>query len=174
MRVAWSEMAGVKVVSPRAFTDTRGIFLKLHDEGVNGHGRLSVSQVAAARNSLRGTIRGLHLQTSPNEETKTLWCSSGEIWDVLVDTRTDQATYGHWAAVRLGAEEMETLTVPPGVAHGYQTLIDDSAIVYLIDGRYEPRSARTLAWDDPTVGIEWPLPPTAISENDRAGAPWPL
>ena len=94
--------------------------------------------------------------------------------DVLVDLRPDEPTYGDWAATHLKAVEPAMLTVPPGVAHGFLTLTDGASFVYLIDGEFAPASARTLCWDDPTVGIEWPHEVTVISAKDRAGQPWPM
>jgi dTDP-4-dehydrorhamnose 3,5-epimerase len=173
MRVEWSTIAGVRLTSPSDFVDDRGSFKKLYDGGPDPAEHLTVNQVAITHNVRRGTIRGMHYQAPPYEELKALWCCTGEVWDVLVDVRSDQPTYGHWAAVLLSAGTAQLLTIPRGVAHGYQTLVDGSAITYLIEGTHIPHAARTLAWDDPVVGIDWPLPPSMISEGDRAGASWP-
>lgn len=174
MRVEWSEMAGVEMTSPSEHADERGTFTKLYAGGPDQVDRLSVAQVVVTHNLQRGTVRGLHVQVAPHLETKTLWCSSGEVWDVLVDTRSDQPSHGHWTANRLQAGVPHIITVPPGVAHGYQTLADASTLVYLIEGVHVSHSARTLAWDDPVVGIDWPLSASVISQRDRAGAPWPV
>jgi dTDP-4-dehydrorhamnose 3,5-epimerase len=172
MRVDWSELAGVTVVDSIRHVDDRGSFAKLFDADT-GAG-LSARQVCMSTNHVRGTVRGLHVQVAPFPETKRIWCAAGELWDVLVDLRQDEPTYGAWAAVELSALEPRLLCVPPGVAHGFQTMTDDCVIVYLIDGFYSSESSRTLLWNDPDVAVEWPLPPTRISPTDARGEPWPI
>ena len=93
---------------------------------------------------------------------------------VLVDLRPDEPSYGDWTAVHLRADVPEVLSVPAGVAHGFQTLTDEASLIYLIDGAFSPAAARTLRGDDPTVGIEWPRAVTVMSANDRAGQSWPV
>ncbi len=115
----------------------------------------------------------MHYQVAPAEEAKTLWVTDGALHDVLVDLRPDEPTYGQWLAVELAADDDVALHVPAGIAHGYQTLVDDTRLTYLISAGYSPAHARTLRWDDPAVGIEWPLPATKISSKDREGHAWP-
>lgn len=168
MRREWSELAGVQLRPATIFADDRGNFTKLIDEPT------AATQVCSSFNQARGTIRGLHVQVDPFPETKTLWCTTGGIWDVLVDVRPESATYGDWTAVELTANDPHVLTVPPGLAHGYQVLHDRSTVVYLISGQHAPAAARTLLWSDPNVGIAWPLEVTLLSDSDRHGTPWPL
>ena len=168
MRCDWSDIAGVQLRPAALHADDRGTFTKILDEPIQAR------QACTSFNALRGTVRGLHVQVDPFPETKTLWCVAGAVWDVVVDLRTAEPTYGSWAAVDLTAAEPAALTVPPGVAHGYQVIEDGSTLVYLIDGEFSPRSARTVRWDDPTLAITWPLPVTLISDSDRAGASWPI
>jgi dTDP-4-dehydrorhamnose 3,5-epimerase len=132
-----------------------------------------VDEVVQTANHEAGTVRGLHYQVAPLEETKTLWVSQGAIFDVLVDLRPEEPTFGSWVAVRLSGDDDTALHVPPGLAHGYQTLDDDTTLTYLMGGAFSPDHARTLRWDDPTVGIAWPLPVARISEKDRQGHAWP-
>jgi dTDP-4-dehydrorhamnose 3,5-epimerase len=132
-----------------------------------------VTQISIATNHRRGTVRGMHYQAEPHGETKTLWCTHGAVYDVLVDLRPDEPTYGRWISVELTAGEPVALHVPPGIAHGYQTLIDDTALTYAIASPYVASSARSLRWDDPTVGIDWPLPVAVISDRDRGAPQWP-
>ena len=168
MKCDWSDLAGVQLRPATVHADERGNFTKILDEPIEA------GQVCTSFNRLRGTVRGLHVQADPFPETKTLWCVAGAVWDVLVDLRPGESTYGNWAAVDLTAAEPAVLTLPPGVAHGYQVIEDGSTLVYVIDGEFSPTAARTLRWDDPTVGIEWPLHVTVMSEADRAGASWPI
>jgi dTDP-4-dehydrorhamnose 3,5-epimerase len=132
-----------------------------------------VAEVVSTFNLVAGTVRGLHYQVSPHEETKILWVTAGRLLDVLVDLRPDEPTYGAWVSVELSADDDLALQVPPGVAHGYQTLVDATSLTYLIDAPYVPEAARTLRYDDPTVGVTWPLPVTVVSEKDRGGHAWP-
>ena len=132
-----------------------------------------VEEVVSAVNDVAGTVRGMHYQVAPHEETKTLWVTDGQLFDALVDLRPDEPTFGHWVSVTLSGEDDLALHVPKGVAHGYQTLRDDTRITYLIGAAYAPQHARTLLWNDPAVGIDWPAPVTRISERDQEGHPWP-
>jgi dTDP-4-dehydrorhamnose 3,5-epimerase len=166
--------AGAFIVRGSRYTDHRGDF-RVHLDPAS-HDSLTAehapTQVASAHNDVRGTIRGMHYQVSPHEQAKTLWCSAGAIFDVLVDLRREEPTYGQWLSVDLGGDAM-AVHVPPGIAHGYQTLADDTVVSYVIRGHHDPASARTLLWNDPTVGVRWPLEVTAISDGDRIGIPWP-
>jgi dTDP-4-dehydrorhamnose 3,5-epimerase len=168
-------LPGVFLLHGVRHADERGFLRKvvvsdvLREAGLD----LVVDEVVSTTNDAAGTVRGMHYQAAPHEETKTLWVTSGALADVLVDVRRDQATYGQHVAVRLSADDDLGLYVPPGVAHGYQTLVDDTSLTYLIRGAYSPDHARTLAWDDPVVAVQWPLPVTRISEKDRQGHPWP-
>jgi dTDP-4-dehydrorhamnose 3,5-epimerase len=138
------------------------------------HGlRTHVEEVVSTFNRTAGTVRGMHYQLAPHEETKTLWVTAGRLLDVLVDLRADEPTYGRWVSVELTGDDDLTLQVPPGVAHGYQTLEDGTSLTYLIDAPYAPGSARTLAYDDPTLAIAWPLPVGEVSGKDREGHAWP-
>jgi dTDP-4-dehydrorhamnose 3,5-epimerase len=166
---------GVTLLRADVHEDPRGAFRRVADipllEQLGLDGR--IAQVSSATNTRRGTVRGLHYQAAPHEESKTLWCTHGAVFDVLVDLRPDESTYGGWLSVHLAAELPLALHIPPGIAHGYQTLEDETALTYLISAPYVATSARSLRWDDPTVAIEWPLPVTVISERDREAPLWP-
>jgi dTDP-4-dehydrorhamnose 3,5-epimerase len=168
MRVELSQVAGVSLELVSAQYDHRGSFIKLADE------RLTVDQVCVSRNDSAGTLRGLHYQIAPNDEHKLVWCSAGVIFDVVVDLRPEQPTYGAWASVVLSATDPHMLRIPPGVAHGFQTMVDKSDVTYLIRGPHSPESARRLRWDDRHLDIRWPQPdPTAMSAADMEAPPWP-
>jgi len=168
-------LRGAMLVRNEVHRDDRGSFRRIADlQEIDAAGvDTSVVQVSAAVNDVAGTIRGLHYQRVPHQESKTLWCSKGSVFDVLVDLRPQEPTYGSWIAVSLTAGENVALHVPPGVAHGYQTLEDDTELVYLVSTPHHPESARTLRWSDPTVGIDWPRPVTRISDRDREAPSWP-
>jgi dTDP-4-dehydrorhamnose 3,5-epimerase len=168
-------MAGVYLLRPEVHVDDRGTFHRVVDmDELRMHGLdPAVAQVSVATNRLAGTVRGMHYQAEPHTEAKTLWCTRGSVFDVLVDLRPGEATYGTWVSVVLAATEPHALHVPRGVAHGYQTLENDTELTYLISTPYHPDSARVLHWQDPTVGIRWPRPATAISDRDREAPSWP-
>jgi dTDP-4-dehydrorhamnose 3,5-epimerase len=113
----------------------------------------------------------MHFQAAPHEEAKLIQCATGAIYDVILDLRLGSVTYGMWEAVELTAENLRLLYIPKGFAHGYQTLADDTTVTYLISEEYFPDAARGIRYDDPTFGIAWPLPVSAISDRDRA---WPV
>lgn len=166
---------GAVLIRPEVHTDDRGSFhrvVDVHELGERGL-ETRIAQVSAVTNRLAGTVRGMHYQTSPHDEAKTLWCTRGSVFDVLVDLREDEPTYGSWVPVLLRADEPTALHVPRGVAHGYQTLEDGASLAYLISTPHHPESSRSLSWEDPTVAIEWPLPVTLISDRDRKAPPWP-
>lgn len=163
-------------IQGRVSRDNRGAFRKVFDavsDDIPAEFR-DLTEVATSHNITAGTIRGMHWQEQPHGQTKVVWVATGRILDVLVDVRPDSSSYGRWVAVELSAEEPDSLLVPIGVAHGFQTLEQDSSVVYLMRGSYEPSSARTLRWDDPSVAIEWPRPVAVVSDSDRAGSAWPV
>jgi dTDP-4-dehydrorhamnose 3,5-epimerase len=119
----------------------------------------------------KGTVRGLHLQVAPALEAKLVRCTRGAIFDVMVDLRPQSPTFGTWCCAELTAENGRMMYVPEHCAHGFQCIEDNSEAMYLASAFYAPDSCRGLRFDDPTVGIRWPLPVTAISKQDLG---WPL
>src|SRR5205823_691274 len=116
----------------------------------------------------RGTVRGMHYQIAPHEEAKLVRCTSGAIYDVIIDLRRDSPTWTQWFSVELTFQNRLIVYVPEGFAHGYQTLADDTEVFYQVSAYYHPESARGVRWDDPAFGIEWPLAIGAISERDQS------
>jgi len=115
----------------------------------------------------RGMIRGMHFQADPRPEIKLIRCAAGAIYDVLVDVRPSSPTYGKWEGFELTGENHRTLYVPAGIAHGFQCLRENSEVFYQMSEFYVPELARGLRWNDPSVGISWPLPEPLLSERDR-------
>lgn len=118
-------------------------------------------------NFKRGTIRAFHYQSAPFGQTKLVACVSGRLWDVAVDLRPDSPSYLQWAAVELAAGSGISHLIPAGCAHGFATLEDHTTVAYLIEGEYRPEHAQVLRWDDPAVGVRWPLTNPILSEKDR-------
>ena len=129
-----------------------------------------IAQESVSYNRHRGTVRGLHFQRPPHEETKIVRCTRGAIFDVIVDLRPRSSTYLRWQGFELTAENRRALYIPKGFAHGFQTLTDDAEITYQISAFYAPEAAGGYRYDDTAFVIAWPLPVAVISERDLA---WP-
>lgn len=170
MRFVPAGLAGAWILEPERHADERGSFARTFDEAVFARRGLVTHfpQHSVSFNRRRGTLRGLHLQAAPHEETKLVRCSRGAVVDVAVDLRPGSATYRAHLAVELSADNGRQLYIPQGCAHGFQTLADDTELHYLISTPYMAAAVRGYRWDDPAFGIEWPLPVTVISERDRA------
>lgn len=152
--------------------DQRGFFARgwdgnlLEQHGLNGHVRQQ--NIAFSRD--KGTIRGLHYQKAPYQETKLVRCTRGAVFDVIVDLRPASSTFKQWLGVKLIVDEYKLLYVPEDFAHGFQALEDNSEIMYLVTEPYTPAAEAGLRYNDPAIGIEWPLPVSMISEKDTS---WP-
>lgn len=153
--------------------DERGFLARTYcDQEFAAHGLNTCwPQANLTRTRQRGAIRGLHWQAEPRPEVKLIRCVRGEIWDVLVDVRPGSRTWGRWEAFELRGDGRTQLYVPAGFAHGFQCLEDHSEVAYLMGDSYVAELSRGLRWNDPQVGIAWPLPPTVLSPRD-AGLPW--
>ena len=126
-------------------------------------------QINTSMSEKKGTLRGLHYQRPPNAEVKLVRCLKGSVWDVVVDLREDSGTYGKWFGVVLSDKNRNMMYVPKGFAHGFVSLETKSEVLYLVYDYYAPKSEGTLLWNDPDVGIEWPLWPKVLSSHDAAG-----
>lgn len=149
--------------------DERGFFARTfcRDE-FEAHGLdPRVSQCSLSYNRAKGTLRGMHWQAEPAGESKLVRVVHGAIHDVIVDCRPGSPTFGRHAAIELSAENRRSLYVPPLFAHGFQTLADDTEILYQMSSEFAPEHARGFRHDDPAVAIEWPLPVSVISDKDR-------
>ena len=167
-----TEIPGVVVVELDETVDERGIFARSFcTREFAEHGiAMQIAQCNVSFNRKRGTLRGLHYQAEPKSESKLVRCTRGAIFDVAVDLRPESPTYCRWVGVELDAEARRGLYIPPGCAHGFQTLCDEAEIYYLMGAAHDPALARGVRWDDPAFGIAWPMQPTAMSERD-AGFP---
>ena len=163
-----TELAGVFIVDIDAKRDDRGMFARLYcADTVAAKGLAPADQQwRVSCNTLRGTLRGLHYQAAPHAETKLVRCIRGRIWDVAVDLRPGSATRGRHVAVELTAENRRGLYIPEDCAHGFQTLEDDSEVLYGISPSYVPDAFRGLRYNDPHLAIAWPLPPVNLSQRD--------
>jgi dTDP-4-dehydrorhamnose 3,5-epimerase len=167
-----TRIEGVAVIDLEPREDSRGFFARtfctqeFEAAGLDPR----VDQCNLSFNHRAGTLRGMHFQIAPHPEAKLVRCIRGAILDVIVDMRPDSPTRLQHVAVELTAANRRSFYVPPYFAHGYQSLEDDTEVFYQVTGSYEPSAERGLRYDDPALGIEWPLPVTVISDKDAA---WP-
>ncbi len=172
MHFTETKLKGLYLVDLERREDHRGFFARAWCQHELGEQQLETQFVQAndSYNPLRGTIRGLHYQIAPYEEVKYVRCISGAVYDVSVDLRSDSPTFGQWIGVELTAHNRRMLYVPKGFAHGYLSLLDDTEVLYLVSAYYTPGAVRGLRYDDPALGITWPIPIEVVSEADKA---WP-
>lgn len=165
-----TELKGAYLIELEPIADERGFFARtfcrreFERHGLNP----TVAQCSISCNRAKGTLRGMHYQAAPHGEVKLVRCLAGSIYDVIIDLRPDSATRGKWLAVELGTRHGSMLYIPEGFAHGFQTLEDDTQVLYQISEFYEPASARGVRWDDPAFAIDWPVGPRILSERDRS------
>jgi dTDP-4-dehydrorhamnose 3,5-epimerase len=174
MEVIGTELDGVWRIALRPAGDERGAFVRTFDAQRFAALGLETSWALAgeAHNLRAGTLRGLHYQREPHGETKLIRCTRGAAYDVLLDARPGSPTYGRWAAFTLAEDDDVALYAPAGIAHGYQTLRDGTALHYLISAPYDADAAAGFRYDSPALAIPWPLPVAVISERDRALPPF--
>lgn len=166
---------GAFVVEIEKKGDSRGFFARgfcrkeLEAQGLNA----DVCQANIGVSRSRGTLRGLHYQVAPHEETKLVRCTAGALFDVILDLRTASPSYRKWLGVELTAEARTMLYVPAGCAHGYLTLADHTEIFYLVSQFYSAGAERGVRWNDPAFGIEWPVTQDlVVSDKDRSWPDW--
>lgn len=170
MQFTKTAIAGVVEVTIDWLRDQRGGFGRVFcAEEFAGHGLSShLAQCSVSANLRRGTVRGFHLQTEPHAEAKLVQCVAGRLLDVALDLRAGSATYGRYHATELSPESGRMLFIPEGCGHAFQTLEDATSVVYYITSPYHPESACGIAWDDPAIGVAWPVKDAILSDRDRA------
>lgn len=164
---------GAWLIESTPHRDDRGSFARTFcTEEFAAHGlETHFPQHSVSVSKRCGTLRGLHYQSPPHDEVKLVRCIAGAIFDVIVDLRPASPTYRRWLGLELSAANGHQLYIPKGFAHGHQTLADEASVFYLISSPYVPAAAAGVRHDDPALAIQWPLPPSVISERDRT---WPL
>ena len=173
MRFTPAPLAGVYLVELEPHTDARGMFARAFCAREFAEQGLQTSFVQAnvSTNERAGTVRGLHFQRQPHAEVKLVRCTSGAVYDVVVDMRKDSPTYLRWFGAELTEKNGTMMYVPEGFAHGYQALSDGASVFYMVSAYYTPAAEGGLRHDDPALAIEWPRPVATISDKD---ARWPL
>ena len=170
MNIIETTLAGVLILEPKVFGDARGWFMeswskkKMEDAGIF----VDFVQDNHSFSAEKGTLRGLHYQLNPMAQAKLLRVSRGTIFDVAVDIRRGSPTYAKWIGIELSAENHRQLFIPRGFAHGFITLTDDVEVLYKADNLYAPEYDGNIRWDDPEIGIKWPIDPVVLSDKDAA------
>lgn len=170
MKFTATKIPGVTVVEAEPIADERGFFARgfCGEEFAAAGLNLTVAQTNVSHNKRKGTLRGMHYQAKPKPEPKLVSCVRGGIFDVAVDLRPDSPVFRGWTGVELTESNRKALFVPPGCAHGFLTLSDETEVSYLMGEFYVADLSRGVRWDDPAFGIDWPDKPVLISERDAA------
>ena len=168
--LTFTNIKGVYEIKFPTFVDSRGSFSNIfrsNEEIFSSCWNNPIKQINLSRTNKKGTIRGLHLQINPHEEAKLIRCLRGEVWDVAIDLRKDSPTYLSWHSVELNPEKSNGIIIPPGCAHGFQTLKTNCELLYIHSNDWITSSEMGVRYNDPTLGITWPRKCTQLSDRDR-------
>jgi dTDP-4-dehydrorhamnose 3,5-epimerase len=165
-----TRLKGAYIIEIKKISDDRGFFgrswckREMEEHGLNGN----VVQSNTSLSKEKGTIRGMHYQKHPYEETKLMRCTKGAIYDVIIDLRKDSPTFKQWIGVELSEDNYRMLYVPEKFAHGFITLTDNAEVTYLVTQFYTPGAEAGIRFDDPNFDIKWPIPVNVVSDKDLA------
>jgi len=166
MVIETTPLAGLLVLRPKVFGDERGFFMETYSRKVfHAAGITEEFMQDNHSRSVRGTLRGLHFQSHPGQ-AKLVRAARGRVWDVAVDIRPASATFGKWHAVELSDEENNMLYIPVGFAHGFCVLSETAEVMYKCSNVYDPVTESGIAWNDPEIGVAWPVKDPIISKRD--------
>jgi dTDP-4-dehydrorhamnose 3,5-epimerase len=171
VKIIETAIAGALIIEPKVFGDPRGFFMETWNAATFAEAGLEMKFVQDNHSrSQRGVLRGLHFQ-NPSPQGKLVRVTRGAVFDVVVDIRKSSPTFGQWLGMELSEENQRMLWVPEGFAHGFLTLEDNTDFVYKCTTLFAPENEHIIAWDDPTIGVDWPLDDITplISEKDAAG-----
>ena len=175
MIIAETDIEGAYIIKPDRYEDERGSFLRAWcKKEFEKHGLVSdFVQLNISVTKKAGTLRGLHFQLAPHQEVKLIHCTRGALYDVILDMRADSPTFKQWFSIELRAGNYKMLYIPEGVAHGFQTLEDDTEVYYPVSRFHCPEAERCVRWNDPTFEIKWPHTESRIlSDKDNYCPDW--
>lgn len=169
MKIIPLKLDGAKILEPVVHGDARGFFMESYNNQIMMDNNINYSfiQDNQSLSEETGVIRGLHYQLNPKAQTKLIRVVSGAIYDVIVDIRKSSPTYGQWVGVILSEFNKRQLLVPKGFAHGFCTLVPNTQVFYKVDEYYSPEHDRGILWNDPDLGIDWPVSHPILSEKDK-------
>jgi len=163
-----TNLSGLYIIEIEKIEDERGFFARTWDK--NEFSKMGLDsefiQSSISINYKKGTLRGMHYQIQPYEESKMITCTKGKIFDVIIDLRKNSKTFKKWVSIELSSLNHRILYIPKGFAHGFQTLVDNSQVHYDITQIFSSKHSRGIRWDDPTFKIKWPLDVTIMSKKD--------
>jgi dTDP-4-dehydrorhamnose 3,5-epimerase len=164
-----TKLNGAYVIEIKKLEDVRGFFSRVWCKNeLEAYGLISdIVQINTSYSKKRGTLRGMHYQVEPNQENKIIRCTKGAIYDVIIDLRPKSPTYKKWLGIELTAENYKMLYVPEDFAHGFQTLEDDTEVVYQVSQFYSPQSEQGVRYNDSAFGIRWPIDVRVITDKDK-------
>jgi len=164
-----TELIGSYIIEIEKLEDERGFFARTWDQNLFKKIGLNpeIVQCNISFSKNKGTLRGMHYQISPYEEAKLIRCTKGSIFDVIIDLRKDSKSFKQWVGFKISEHDYKMLYVPEGFAHGFQTLEDNTEVIYQVSQFYNPASEQGIRWDDKAFKIKWPLQPSSISEKDQ-------
>jgi len=169
MKVSETSLPGVLLIEPRVFSDPRGAFWETYQAKRYADAGIAATFVQDnGSRSVRGTLRGLHYQRMPWAQGKLVQVVRGEVFDVAVDMRRGSPSFGQWVGVSLSQDARRLMYVPVGFAHGFQVLSETADVIYKVTQEYAPRADRGIAWNDPTLAIDWPIADPLLSPKDKA------
>ena len=169
MKFIPTKIPGAYLIEIQPIADDRGFFSRtfcideFQQHGLNSN----FVQCNVSFTSQQGTIRGMHYQVAPHTETKLVRCTRGAIYDIILDLRPESPTFKQWVATELTANNHQMFYIPSGCAHGFQTLVDDTEVLYQMSGLYSAGAAKGVRWNDPAFEIEMPLAVSSINERDK-------
>ena len=169
MQVRPLGLDGVFEVSPRKFGDDQGFFSETYNAKSFAEAGIDLTFVQDnhSYSAAKGVVRGLHYQLPPFAQDKLVRVTRGAILDVAVDIRKSSRTFGKWVSLEVSAEKWNQILVPKGLAHGFITLVENTEVIYKVTDYYSPEQDRSIRFDDPAIGIEWPLPSSGVQLSDK-------
>lgn len=170
MKIKQTSLQDAFIIEPEPFSDNRGMFSRVfcQHELENILNDKNIVQINHSLTSQKGAIRGMHFQHPPKAEIKMVKCLRGSVFDVMIDLRSDSSTFLNWHGEKLSVENMKMMYIPEGFAHGFQTLEQNSELLYLHTEFYSPEYEGGVCCNDPKIGIKWPLKATDISAKDKS------
>ncbi|MBA8842469.1 dTDP-4-dehydrorhamnose 3,5-epimerase [Ochrobactrum sp. RH1CCR137] len=169
MQIRPLDLDGVLEISPRKFGDDRGFFSETYNAKSFAEAGIDLTFVQDnhSYSAARGVVRGLHYQLPPFAQDKLVRVTRGAILDVAVDIRKGSPTFGKWVALEVSAEKWNQILVPKGFAHGFMTLVEHTEVIYKVTNYYSPEHDRSIRFDDPAIGIDWPIATSAVQLSDK-------
>ena len=170
MKFVETSLKGSYIIELEKLEDERGFFTRMWDEEIFQNKKLNsrLVQISLSSNKKKGTLRGMHFQEKPFEETKIVRCVKGKIFDVIIDLRSNSKTHKKWISVELNSNDLKMIYIPEGFAHGFQTLEDNTEVMYQMSNWFSPEHAKGIRWNDQEFNIKWPINEPIISKKDQS------